>query len=64
MSDDHIVMIYRAFGPECRQEAAATIKTSSDPETDALAVHFGPEGGCVESEEEAALCWTSTPRGT
>ena len=26
------------------------ITTSYDPETDAPAVHFGPEGGCVESE--------------
>ena len=29
------------------------ITTSYDPETDALAVHFEPEGGCVEREEVA-----------
>jgi uncharacterized protein YuzE len=29
------------------------IKTSYDPETDALAVHFGPDGACVESDEVA-----------
>ncbi|HME20953.1 MAG TPA: DUF2283 domain-containing protein [Acetobacteraceae bacterium] len=29
------------------------IKTSYDPEADALSVHFGPEGACVESDEVA-----------
>jgi hypothetical protein len=29
------------------------IRTSYDPVADALAVHFGPAGACLESEEVA-----------